>query len=198
MAYAIVMGFSAVAERLETTPARGERPQQILRAARQLLEQAGPAGVSMRRIAHRIGIRAPSLYKHFPDKSAVEVALTAQALQELAEALEAAEAADGPAALTDLTAAYRSYALAHPQMYRLIATQPLERAALPDGLEQRAAAPLLRATGGDIDIARAVWAFAHGMVMLELNKRFPPDADVDAAWRTGCAVFQRTNRRNPR
>jgi AcrR family transcriptional regulator len=187
-----------VAESLETTPAPGERAQQILHAARQLLEQAGPAAVSMRSIANRIGIRAPSLYKHFPDKSAVETALTAHAMQELAEALEAAEAIDGPTALTDLTAAYRSYALAHPQMYRLIATQPLERAALPDGLEQRAAAPLLRATGGDINIARAVWAFAHGMVMLELNKRFPPDADVDAAWRSGCAVFERTNRRHPR
>ena len=38
--------------------------------------------------------------------------------------------------------------------------------------------------------ARAIWAFAHGMVMLELDHRFPPDADLDAAWRSGITAFQ--------
>jgi hypothetical protein len=28
------------------------------------------------------------------------------------------------------------------------------------------------------------------MVMLELDQRFPPDADLDAAWRAGIAAFQ--------
>jgi hypothetical protein len=27
------------------------------------------------------------------------------------------------------------------------------------------------------------------MVMLELDHRFPPDADLDAAWRAGIAAF---------
>ncbi|MEV0651222.1 WHG domain-containing protein [Phytomonospora sp. NPDC050363] len=40
--------------------------------------------------------------------------------------------------------------------------------------------------------ARAVWAFAHGMVVLELEDRFPPDADLDAAWRVGCEAFTGT------
>jgi hypothetical protein len=35
---------------------------------------------------------------------------------------------------------------------------------------------------GDRVLARAVWAFAHGMTSPELNERFPPDADLDAAW----------------
>ena len=65
---------------------------------------------------------------------------------------------------------------------------PLPRDRLPDGLEARAAAPLVRAAG-DEDRARALWAFAHGMVTLELAGRFPPDADVDAAWQTGIAAF---------
>jgi Tetracyclin repressor-like, C-terminal domain len=34
------------------------------------------------------------------------------------------------------------------------------------------------------------WASAHGMIMLELNGRFPPDADLDAAWRAGIAAFR--------
>jgi hypothetical protein len=34
----------------------------------------------------------------------------------------------------------------------------------------------------DVDLARAAWAAVHGLVVLELADRFPPDADLDAAW----------------
>ena len=88
-----------------------------------------------------------------------------------------------------LAAAYRRFALAHPHLYRLMTNGPLPREHLPPGLEGRTAAPLLRAAGSQAR-ARAVWAFAHGMVMLELDHRFPADADLDAAWRAGIAAFQ--------
>ena len=39
-----------------------------------------------------------------------------------------------------------------------------------------------------------MWAFAHGMVMLELDHRFPADADLDAAWEAGIAAFQPAER----
>jgi len=67
--------------------------------------------------------------------------------------------------------------------------RPLDRDQLPPGLEDRTAAPLVIALGGDPDRARAAWAFAHGMILLELNGRFPPGADLDAAWRAGLAAF---------
>jgi hypothetical protein len=51
------------------------------------------------------------------------------------------------------------------------------------------AAPLLRATG-DPQLARAVFAFAHGMVLLELTHRLPAGADPKAAWQGGIAAFQ--------
>ncbi|OJF10517.1 TetR-like C-terminal domain-containing protein [Couchioplanes caeruleus] len=38
--------------------------------------------------------------------------------------------------------------------------------------------------------ARAFWAFAHGMVLLELAGRFPPDADLDTTWRVGVGAFR--------
>jgi Tetracyclin repressor-like, C-terminal domain len=56
-------------------------------------------------------------------------------------------------------------------------------------VEARAAAPLLQAAGNQ-DLARAVWAFAHGMVQLELARRFPPGADLDTAWQKGITAFQ--------
>ena len=55
---------------------------------------------------------------------------------------------------------------------------------LPEGLEAWTAEPIVRVTGGE-HLARAAWAFAHGMTILELDGRFPPGADLDAAWTAG-------------
>jgi AcrR family transcriptional regulator len=160
------------------------RAREIVAAARTLLEESGPAALTMRTLADHLGIKAPSLYKHFPDKHAVEVELIAQMLHESAEAMEAAETRT-PGSLQALAEAHRTYALAHPHLYCLATERPLPRAALPPGLEDRAALPLLRACAGDLDLARSAWAFAHGMVILEIHGRFPDDADLEAAWKRG-------------
>ncbi|MBO1333194.1 TetR/AcrR family transcriptional regulator [Streptomyces sp. VRA16 Mangrove soil] len=160
------------------------RAAQIAAEARALLEESGPDALTMRALADRLGIKAPSLYKHFPDKAAVEAELVAQLLAESAEACERAERAE-PGSLLALSRAYRAYALAHPHLYCLATERPLPRHALPEGLEDRAAAPLVRACGGDLDLARAAWAFAHGMVVLEIHGRFPDGADLERAWRSG-------------
>ena len=163
------------------------RAREIVETARELLEQDGPEGLTMRRLAERIGIRAPSLYKHVPDKATLEVAIIATGFEDLAAALEAA--VDGAAEpLAALTVAYRTFALNRPHLYRLMTDRPLPREHLPAGLEARAAAPLLRAAGSP-ERARAIWAFAHGMVLLELAGRFPPGADLGPAWQEGITAF---------
>jgi len=160
------------------------RAREIATAARALLEESGPAALTLRALADRIGIKAPSLYKHFPDKKAVEVELVAQFLAEAAEAMETAVARE-PGSPMALARAYRAYALAHPYLYCLANERPLPRASLPAGLEDRTAAPVLRVCAGDGDLARAFWAFAHGMVVLEIHGRFPPGADLTPAWEKG-------------
>ncbi|MFF4355422.1 TetR/AcrR family transcriptional regulator [Streptomyces sp. NPDC001604] len=165
------------------------RAREIATEARILLEESGPAALTLRALADRLGIKAPSLYKHFPDKHAVEVELIAQMLEESAAAMESAGKHE-PGSLPALAEAYRTYALAHPHLYCLATERPLPRAALPTGLEDRAALPLMRACGGDLDMARSVWAFAHGMVILEIHGRFPDDADLAAAWKRGLKAFQ--------
>jgi AcrR family transcriptional regulator len=164
------------------------RAQEIVAAARQLLEDEGLDGLSMRRLAERLGIRAPSLYKHFADKQELEAALISAGFEEQAEAFERAlEGAADP--LQALAAAYRRFAREHPHLYRLLTERPLERERLVPGAEQRAGLPVYEAMGRDVDLARAAWAFAHGMTNLELNGRFPPDADLDAAWGRGLVAL---------
>ena len=100
----------------------------------------------MRRIAERLGIRAPSLYKHFPDKAALEAAIISAAFEEQAEAFE--RAVEGSAEpLADIAAAYRRFARAHPHLYRLMTDQELRRDLLAPGVEERAGTHRLRGRG---------------------------------------------------
>jgi AcrR family transcriptional regulator len=171
--------------------ARSPRAQELVVAARALLDEEGADGVSMRRVAERVGIRAPSIYKHVPDKQALEAALVSDGFEELTAVFaQALEGAGDP--LGALAAAYRAFGRAHPHLYRLMTARPLPRDRLAPGVEDAAARPLLDAVGGDGDAARAVWAFAHGMTILELDGRFPPGADLDAAWERGLAAFRPT------
>ncbi len=170
-----------------------DRRTQIVGAARDLLEEAGPDGLTMRALATRLGIRAPSLYKHVEAKEDLEVLLIADALREQGGAMhQAVDALPARAprrrVLTTLGLVYRSWANAHPHLYRLATEGPLPRERLPEGLEAWTAEPLVRAAGSEAR-ARATWAFAHGMTILELDGRFPPTADLDQAWAAGIAAL---------
>jgi AcrR family transcriptional regulator len=165
------------------------RQREILDAARELLVREGVDALTVGRLARELGIKPPSLYKHFTGKRQLEAALIAEGLEAHAEALEA-----GGPDLAGIARAYRAFAVEHPQLYRLMTERPLPRDELPPGVEDRAAAPVIRAAGGDRDLARAIWAFAHGMVQLELAARFPPDADLDAAWERAVRAFESAER----
>jgi AcrR family transcriptional regulator len=100
-------------------------------------------------VAKAVGIRTPSLYKHFASKRDLEAVLIADGLRAIAEALESS--APG---LTAIAAAYRRFAHENPHLYRLMTAGPLPRDLLPEGLEARAAEPILQAAG-DPDLARS-------------------------------------------
>ena len=145
----------------------------------------------MRRLALTSGMQAPSLYKHFPNKRAVEAAVIDQALLEFGTTLHAAVAAPGRVgAVRSLLAAYRAAALDHPALYRLVTVGALPREDLTPGLEDWAGEPFFLATG-DPWRAQALFSFAHGMVILELDDRFPAGAELSRTWRAGASAFSR-------
>jgi AcrR family transcriptional regulator len=163
------------------------RRAQIVAAARRLLEEEGPEALSMRNVAAEIGIRAPSLYEHVADKRALESAIIAAGLNEQALAFREALTADASGdPLTALAQAWRRWARAHPHVYGLIYARDLDRSdpAVAEA-ELAAGAPIREICDGDLVTARVVWAFAHGMVNLELTDRFPPGTDVEALWSRG-------------
>jgi len=155
-------------------------------AALHLLETEGESAITMRRVAESIGIRAPSLYKHLAGRDELVAALQAEGLRAMGAAFERAlRSRTRRTRLVALARAYRELALARPALYRLTTGQPLLRDLLPAGLEDQVGGVLVDPVEGDLDRARATWALAHGMADLELSGRFPPYADLDAAWRVG-------------
>jgi AcrR family transcriptional regulator len=164
------------------------RAAEIVGAARALLETEGPEALTMRRIGDALGIRAPSIYKHLPGKRSVELALIGTALAEIGEILHQAAGPVGIDSIARLLAAYRAHALRHPNLYRLATRGRLPRGELPDGLEEWAGQPFFTVTG-DPFVAQALWSFAHGMVILELDQRYPDGSELDRTWKAGAEAF---------
>jgi AcrR family transcriptional regulator len=170
--------------------ARKPRAAEIIGAARRILEAGGPETLTMRRVADELGIQAPSLYKHFASKAELELALVTDAMAEIGEASHDAVRLGGEQpALAALLETYRRYSLGHPHLYRLATGGPLARHGLPSGLEEWAGNPWYVVTL-DPYLAQALWSFAHGMVILELDGRYPPGSDLDAAWAAGALAFE--------
>lgn len=166
------------------------RRDESIAAALLVLETEGEQALTMRRIADEIGVRAPSLYKHIAGRDELIAALQAIGLRAAGQALSVVRTKrTRPTRLAAFAVAYRQLALDRPALYRLTSGRPLLRDQLPDGLEREVGQVLVDVVGGDPDLARALWAFAHGMADLELAGRFPPDADLDKAWRVGVRAF---------
>jgi AcrR family transcriptional regulator len=167
-------------------PPSGElsaRQREIVSVARALLVEEGIEGLTLGRVAAALGIKPPSLYKHFASRGDLEAALIAIGLAELGDAMEAAGAD-----LHAVGAAYRTFALANPELYRLMTSAPLPRDKLPEGLEARVLLPLHKVIS-DPHLARAAFAFAHGMVSLEIAQRFPPWSKLEKSWTRALDAF---------
>jgi len=178
-----------VAERPPCRPLSA-RATEVVAQARRVLERDGADALTMRRLADDLDIRAPSIYKHLAGKHAIEVALIEVAFLENGEALHAAiENAEPQTAIVHLLRAYRRLGLHQPNLYRLATAGTLPRAELSPGLEEWAGEPFFL-VAGEAHLAQALWSFAHGMVILEIDGRFPEGLDLDRTWTAGAAAFE--------
>ena len=153
----------------------------IIAAGREILEARGPAGLTMQAVATRVGVRAPSLYKHVRDRDALLSAVAEATIDALGSLLVAA--GDD---LVSLARTYRTFAHAQPEGFRLMFTASAPIAAL-----ERAAAPVINAARTHVgearalDAARLFTAWATGFLQMELAGAFRLGGDVDAAFSYG-------------
>ena len=168
---------------------RSARLQDLVHAAFAILDAEGADALTMRRLADDLGMRAPSLYKHVPDKATLEAALIEDVLFDMGDALHAALTRPGRrGVVASVLQAYRTTSLICPNRYRLATSGRLRRDLLPECLEEWAGQPFFFAAG-DPFRSQAMWSFAHGMVILEIDGRYPEGSDLDRTWKAGAAAF---------
>lgn len=100
----------------------GRLREEIVAAAVDLLDESGDeSAITLRSVARRAGIAAPSIYRHFPDQPAIMLAVVQRAFVELEAQLRAGldAAGDDPRArLFACCHAYLRFAQEHPERYR--------------------------------------------------------------------------------
>ena len=100
----------------------GERRQQIVRAVLDLAREHSPDAITTQAIAARIGVTQGALFRHFPDKQAIWLAVFAWVRTSLGAALEAAgaEAASPLETLEHIFCAHVALVGANPGLPRIL------------------------------------------------------------------------------
>ncbi|MFJ8492926.1 TetR/AcrR family transcriptional regulator [Streptomyces sp. NPDC094038] len=155
----------------------GDLRAACLRAARELLEEDGSAGLSLRAVARRAGVSATAPYRHYADRDALVSAVAAEGYRELAEYLAAAHPSPTtPDELAAVAVAYVRFALDRPAMFRVMFAEPCDpnsedRVAATAAISEYVRGVVRGAfPGADPDaLSTTVWALVHGLAFLHLD-----------------------------
>lgn len=148
-------------------------------------------GLSLSRVAERLGVRTPSLYKHVDGLPALRRELALLALEQMREVLaDAAVGRSGDAALRAVAAAYRSFAREHPGLYGAAQRTSQPGDAAHEEAGRRVVDIILRIlepyglSGDDaLHAVRGLRSVLHGFVSLEAAGGFGLPLDLDESYR---------------
>jgi AcrR family transcriptional regulator len=161
----------------------------IILAARDLLETAGLAGVTMQAVAERVGVRAPSLYKRVPGRDDLIRLVAEGTLRALTERL------DGEIDARELADSLRAFGKERPAAFQLVMSPGAGIPVAAPGFGAAASGPILRAAtelAGEhraLEAARTLTAWATGFISMELNGAFNLGGDIDDAWDFGITTI---------
>ena len=160
----------------------------IVDAARELLETRGVEGVTMREVARRLGVSAPSLYFHVESRDDLLREIITAGLRDLGTGQVAAAAGKSPrAALHALADGYLSFGARNAAVYSLIMGPCPEGRMADGGLAAASAQPLLTtvaklvAPERVLAISQVFWALVHGFTSLIIAEQFRLGGDPPAA-----------------
>jgi AcrR family transcriptional regulator len=154
--------------------------EEIVGAAIALIDETNdPAPLTLRGIARRAGISAPSIYPHFADLAAVITAALATSFGELGDAVQASlDDQDDPVrALIAAGRAYVQFAWDHPARYRLMfaaagyAPDAVATFTLIEQAIRKCAAAGASASEDPHTDTWLMWAALHGVATLEKPAR---------------------------
>jgi AcrR family transcriptional regulator len=172
----------------------------IIQTAKMLIERDGVDGLLLSQVAAELGIKSPSLYRHFSSKAALIQAVIEHAFDQLYQAYEGAlrnESETPKDRLLEIFRAHRDFAHANPNTYILAytATAP-ELRTDPDKLEKQAISiqKIMSQISGEqqsLSALRGALALVHGYVMLELKNQFQRGGDLRLAFEASVSAYLR-------
>ena len=162
---------------LAETYHHGELRPALVKAALDLLTEAGADALSLRAVARRAGVSAMAPYRHYVDKEALLAAVATHGFGGLRNALLLADREAEDQALTAQAVAYVRYALDNPALFRLmfgperVGTHP-DLAASGEAayavLADRVAADTPAGDGREARVL-GCWSLVHGLALLFLD-----------------------------
>ncbi len=164
-----------------------ERPsldrESILSGALELVDREGLGALSMRALAHELGVGTMSLYHHVPNKEALLDGVVERLMAEIE--IPSAESGSWDQRAARMAGSLREVALRHPGCVPLLVTRPF--ATGPSLQPCEAAFGLLAEAGLDVEQAliafRTMVAYVFGWVMLESSGFFGAGgAHREPAW----------------
>jgi len=170
--------------------------EEILEATERLLVETGSEdAVSIRSVAKATGVTAPSIYRHFTDKTHLMFEVCSRQFQRLDEALEdAVVGIDDPvAAMAARGRAYVRFGVEHPEHYRIMFMGPAYTtpdqwgdllstgsfAHLVEGIQRMIDAELVHPGMDALTMALHVWANIHGLTSLLVARPDMPWPDLE-------------------
>ncbi|MFC1411313.1 TetR/AcrR family transcriptional regulator [Streptacidiphilus sp. N1-12] len=170
----------------------GLTPTIVTRYALEVLDDAGPGGLTLKAVAERAGVAPPSLYKHVRSLDDLRALMTVQVLEQASDRIgSAVMGLAGDDALRAFLGAFRGYAAEYPHRHALIEA-PVGGGSHSDEVEAAAgrlveiAFATVRGYGleGDdlIHAVRVLRATIVGFVALELGQGYQLPTDLDASF----------------
>ncbi|HEY1708733.1 MAG TPA: TetR/AcrR family transcriptional regulator [Rhizomicrobium sp.] len=162
-------------------------------AAAALYAAHGEDGITLREIAKATRRSPMGLYRYFGDREEIIAFLRGEAFDRFSDALEAAFASgkDAFARARAVGRAYLDFALQHPESYRLMFDMRRPDDSRYPALAKASARASETVTrhvkdlakagvvhGDTAKIGAALWAAAHGVIVLHLAGRLPAGLDV--------------------
>lgn len=173
--------------------------ESIIAEAVTMIEAEGVDRLSVNVLAERLGVKTPSLYRYFANKTDLLRAVNEETVEALFRAITPALEAPGAAAdrVQHIARVYRDFAHQHPATYGLLYTNTIAELRPDEQTLVRLVLPfqaLMAEISGEAEslaALRGLVALMHGFIMLELAGQLRRGGDLDAAYRASIAAYLR-------
>lgn len=174
----------------------GDLTKSLLEAAAAIIKEQGVEGLSMRKLADKVGVSRTAPYHHFKDKNALLCALAERGFNQQEKMLAALKKQDHPTEqlFKEYVCAYMDYALEHSEIYDLMYGRTLWKAGTPSDSLKKSSKQTFKAwiewveelqehgvlpnNNTPLRIGQTTWASLHGLARLFLDGIYLDQTDL--------------------